>query len=274
MEISATQVKALRDRTGAGMMECKAALVDTLGDLEQAAEALKSRGLALAKNREERETNEGRIFVQRDGARAALLELRCETDFVSLNDRFIALGQQCVRELLSGKSERIAANIADTIAVIKENIVLGRTALLEASREELMIEYVHGEGSFASIVKMSCPAELQSDVRPIAHELALHIVARGPRYIAAADVPKAVRTEAETRFRDELAEQRKPEALWPKIVEGRWAKYLRERCLLLQPFLKDEDLSVADWLESAGRSLGTPVRVTGFAYAGVKDRRE
>lgn len=276
MTVSAAQVKELRAATGAGMMECKNALLESNGDAGQAERLLKDRGLAIAKKREERATNQGRIFGEFSDDAATLLELRCETDFVSENARFLELGEECVKEAhsngLTEPNEAIQSHIVDAIAVIKENLVVNSLQTIQAGADELLAGYVHDGGKAAAVVKLTLgDAGLRGDERVtrLAFDLALHITAFSPVFIRPEEISANYREAYEAEYRGELEGSGKPEKLWDKIVAGKWNKHLREVCLTNQAYLRDEDISVSEAIDAVARETGSSIQIAEFACVSI-----
>lgn len=276
MNVTAAEVKELRVKTGAGMMECKTALLENGGDMAKAEKALKDRGFAIAKKREERATNQGRIFGLFSDDAASLLEVRCETDFVSQNAQFIHLGEECIREVhakrLSAPNERMNALLVDAIALIKENLVFNGVHTVTAGPSDLVAGYVHGIGKIASIVRLGLPAsELRNDPRicTLASDLALHVTAFAPVFVRPEEISAEYRTAGEAEYREEARRSGKPEKLWEQIVAGKWKKHLRSVCLTHQPYLRDEDISVAQAVGSVEREVGASIEISEFVYLSI-----
>ena len=270
MAISAAQVKALRDSTGAGMMDCKAALTDAEGDPERAVELLRERGLSKAGKRAGRETSEGAVGVAVDGGRAGIVELGCETDFVAKTDTFQALAQQIAEVVASGGIEGAEAALAaslggatvqdqiqETISKVGENIELKRAGALEASGT--VGRYVHMGGKLGVIVALAGSGD---EIDTLAKDLAMHVAAADPTPIAIGrdDMPpEAVETERRI-LTNQALESGKPENVVEKMVTGRLNKFYAENCLLEQAFVKDPDTTVGKRIEG----VGTDVRVERF----------
>jgi elongation factor Ts len=260
MTITADAVKQLRERTGAGMMECKKALVETKGDLDAAAELMRKQGLAKADKKAARVAAEGVIVVEKsaDGRKAAMVEINCETDFVAREQDFrgfaqavaakaLAVGAGPLDALLAAKldsGETVDERRRALIAKIGENISVRRSAVL--SSEGNLGAYVHGTRIGALVVVKGGDASL-------AHDLAMHVAASNPKYQAMANVP----AEVVAKEREILTEQAqteakgKPAEIIAKMVEGRLRKSLGEITLLGQPFVKEPDVTIEKLLKSA-----------------------
>lgn len=265
MAISASQVKELRERTGAGMMECKRALEAVDGDLDAAAEHLRKEGLAKADKKAARVAAEGAIFLAQDDQAAVMVELNCETDFVAKEKDFVAFGRELASLALDQRPADIdalaALETADgtveerrraLIATIGENISLRRFQRIEAE-SGVVAAYLHGTRIGAVVAVDVEDAEL-------ARDLAMHVAASSPQYIDADAVPAAV-TDAE---REIIAAQSdtegKPEEIVAKMVEGRLRKFLGEITLVGQPFVKDPDTTVGKLLDSKNATVSAFVR--------------
>jgi elongation factor Ts len=277
MNVTAEAVRQLRERTGAGMMECKKALVTTAGDLDAAAELMRKQGLAKADKKAARVAAEGVIVVERstDGRAAAMVELNCETDFVAREQDFRNFAADLARLTLAGRLVDVQALLAAELAAgesvderrralvakIGENISVRRTVVLETSG--VLGAYVHG-------TRIGALVALEGGSAALAHDLAMHVAASNPRYISASQVPP----EVVAKEREILAEQASKEGKSPeiiaKMIEGRLRKSLNEIVLLGQPFVKDPEQTVEKLLKNAG---ATVLRVERFEVgAGIEKK--
>jgi elongation factor Ts len=282
MSVTAEAVKLLRERTGAGMMECKKALVETQGDLDAAAELMRKAGLAKADKKAARVAAEGAIVIEAspDGKRAVIVEINCETDFVAREKDFqafaanvakVALARQpATLEALSAEAYEGSQSIEEArralIAKIGENITVRRFAALQA--EGVIGTYLHQQGGRpkAAIVAVTGGNEA------VAKDIAMHVAATNPAHLSADSVPAEV-IDKERNFLIEQAKgENKPEAIVAKMVDGRVRKWLAEITLLGQPFIKDPDTTVEKYLSQAGAT------VTGFvrfeAGEGIEKKQE
>jgi elongation factor Ts len=262
MNITADAVRQLRERTGAGMMECKKALVETKGDLDAAAELMRKQGLAKADKKAARVAAEGAIVIERsaDARAAAMVEINCETDFVARGEDFRAFAKDVGEAALKARAADVAALLEtrlpsgksvedrrrELIAKIGENISVRRAAFLTAPQH--LGAYVHGTRIGALVALRGGSAEL-------ARDLAMHVSWSNPRYLSAAQVP----AEVVARERDILTEQARSEGKPPEIVtrmvEGRLRKALNEITLTGQAFVKDPDVSIEKLLKGAGAEV-------------------
>lgn len=258
--------------TGAGMMDCKTALVEAGGDLQAAERKLKEQGLAAAAKRVGRAADQGRVFAVVGDGGAALLELSSETDFVARNDRFVELGRSLVAHALAHDlqepDDHVRRAIGDAATRIRENIGFKRCAVvpIDAAAGEHVAAYVHGEGSIGVLVKVRTGGRVDDQVRQTAHDLALHVAAFAPRFLAPGDVDAAYRDEQEQIFRAQAEALGKPAKVTENIVRGKLSKHLSEICLLEQGFVRDEKRKVKQVLAGLGKSLGESVTIPDFRY--------
>jgi elongation factor Ts len=259
MSVTAEAVRQLRERTGAGMMECKRALVETGGDLDLAAELMRKQGLAKADKKAARIAAEGVIVIERspDGRAAAMVEINCETDFVAREHDFRNFASDVVRLALTGRlvdldalmaAELAAGESVDTrrralVAKIGENISVRRCVVLESAG--LLGAYVHG-------TRIGVLVALEGGSDALAHDLAMHIAASNPRYLSAAEVPAEVLAKEREILGEQALKDGKSPEITARMVEGRLKKSLNEISLMGQPFVKDPDLSIEKLLAAAG----------------------
>ncbi|MCK4540889.1 MAG: elongation factor Ts [Spirochaetales bacterium] len=273
MGISAADVKQLREKTGAGMLDCKKALTEADGNFEKAEKILKELGLAAAAKRSGRATNEGRIFTAINGDKAGVLEITCETDFVARNDDFKKLGQDLITRVMNeGLTEMIPAleaRVQETISTIKENITLRRFYTTEITEDEMVVDYIHGEGSIGVLVKLkadSSDALKNEKVKEFAFDCALHIAAFNPLYLDQNAIDEGYLKEQEEIFKKQAENLGKPEKVIPGIVKGKLNKHLSEICFLNQGFVKDDKQSVSRVLEQVSKEVGSKISIAEYAY--------
>jgi elongation factor Ts len=278
LAIDARTVKDLRDRTGAGMMECKKALEDAAGDLEKASELLRARGLAKAAKKAGRETKEGLIFSRiAEGAKAgSLLELSCETDFVANNENFRTLGADLVGLLLAGRAngpvsefgDEIGERVQALIARLGENVQIRRAARFAAADGHgAIFSYVHAGDKIGVLLELAADkdAALTSDAfRGLGKELCMQVAALGPRFISDEELPKDQRERQLTVFRDEAIRLGKPANVAEKIAAGRLSKELEAVCLLDQAYIRDEAVKVKDLVAREGQKASAKLTVRRF----------
>jgi elongation factor Ts len=271
--ISAADVKQLREKTGAGMLDCKKALTEADGNFEKAEKILKELGLAAAAKRSGRATNEGRIITAINGDKAGILEISCETDFVARNDDFKKLGQDLITRVMNeGLTEitpALEARVQETISTIKENIALRRFYTTEITGDEMVVDYIHGEGSIGVLVKLkadSSDALKNEKVKEFAFDCALHIAAFNPLYLDQKAVDEGYLKEQEEIFKKQAENLGKPEKVIASIVKGKLNKHLSEICFLNQGFVKDDKQSVSRVLEQISKEVGSKISIPEYAY--------
>ncbi len=260
MSITAKDVQALRQLTGVGMMDAKKALEATDGDMDAAVQYLRVHNKAAAAKRAGREAGEGAVAVVRNANVAAIVELRCETDFVAKSPEFVSLVEEIANELaLNG--EEAASQFSDRVenlaVILKENIALGRTVRFEAPEGAIIGSYLHlqnGRGVNAVLVEVTGADDA------LAHEIALHIAFARPEYLSRDDVPEDV-VASERRIAEETSRaEGKPEQALPKIVEGRLNGFFKDAVLLEQPSVSDNKKTVKALLDEAGVTVTRFVR--------------
>lgn len=268
MEIKAADVKALREKTGAGMMECKKALTECNGDEEAAIKLLKEKGLAAVEKRAERATKEGSIFVKVDGDKAIIVEMTCETDFVAKNADFIAVGEKIAETALAkGYTEindELSNMLLDFAAKTRENMALRRLELVTVPAGCVMGKYVHSDKKTGVIVVLKTePACNDAKIAEFAYDCCLHIAAFTPAYIKQSDVPQSYIDEQKEIFKVQMDNDEKvsakPENVKAGILQGKINKHLAEICFVDQPFVKDDKLSVSKKIDEIGKACGTKI---------------
>jgi elongation factor Ts len=277
MEISASDVKRLREKTGAGMMECKNALVSAEGNFEQAEKLLKEKGLAAVEKRADRATNEGKIFIKIKDHTAALVELASETDFVARNPEFIALGGDIADRILekgyTAPNDELNGLVTDLATKIRENMSLKRFTVVKAGADEYLTQYIHGDGAIGVVVKLGADkpeALAKEEVRALAFNLALHIAAFNPLALDRTRVDQAFLKEQEEIFRKQMEGDEKlkgkPANVIDNILKGKINKYLADICLLEQGYVKDEKMTVSQALAEYGKQAGAVLTVRDYVY--------
>jgi len=267
---TAADVKILRERSGAGMMDCKGALDEANGDLDKAMEVLRLKGLKGVTKREGRTTSNGIIIARVAGNKGYLIELACETDFVAKAEKFVALGDLIADAIAAAGAESVDAAltasvsgktvgdaITDEAAIMGEKVELRKVSVVS---DDNIDAYLHRTSKDLPPQVGVLVAFKGADVET-AHDVAVHIAAFSPTYLTIADVPKNI-VDTERRIATETARNEgKPEAALEKIVEGRVKGFFKENCLLEQDFAKDNKLSVAKVLEQHGLTVSSFVRL-------------
>ena len=286
MEVTASQVKALREKTGAGMMDCKTALVAANGDMDGAVRHLREKGLATAAKRAGKVAAEGVIAARltADGAAGVMLELNCETDYVAKTPQFQelsaalldaaggldslsgALGAEeaglAERKLANGK--RVDDAVAEAIASLGESVVARRVARLALPAGSGQVgSYVHAGGKIGVLVEVKTTAT-SPEIERLLRDLAMQIAAANPRYVSREQVPAAEMEREREIYRVQARTTGKPEPVIERIVDGKIVKFYEEVCLVEQEFIRDPQLSVQKLIAGVASKVGAPISVTRF----------
>jgi elongation factor Ts len=281
-DITAAMVKELREKSGAGMMDCKKALTETAGDMEAAIDWLRAKGISKADKKSGRTAAEGLIGIASAGHKAVIVEVNSETDFVARNDAFqdIVRGVASVALNTDGTVEAIGSSIypatgksvtdtiKDAIGTIGENMTLRRSALLEVEHG-VVATYVHnaagdGIGKLGVLVALKSVGD-KAVLTSIGRQVAMHIAATNPLAIRSEEVDAAVAERERNVFIEQARESGKPEAIIEKMVDGRMRKFFEEVALLSQAFVINPDLTVAAALKEAEKEAGAAIEITGMA---------
>lgn len=278
--VTAKMVKESRERTGAGMMDCKKALTETDGDMEKAVEFLREKGLAAAAKKAGRVAAEGLVttYLSEDNKTAVALEVNCETDFVSINESFIEFTNSIAKQIATSDVKDVeglleAKYIADESVTVKEAL----TALIAKIGENMNIRrfekltidngaingYVHGEGRIGVLVELGC--EKESDVLvPLAKDIAMQVAAANPLFLDETSVDEEALDKEREIYRAQALNEGKPEKIVEKMVEGRVKKYLKEVCLIDQVWVKNSDYTIKKLLEEKSKEVGSPITLCKF----------
>ena len=290
MAITAALVKELRETTGAGMMECKKALVETDGDIKAAIDVLRSRGLAAAAKKAGRATNEGRVqtvVCKNYPNKGAVCKVACETDFVAMNEKF---GEYCVTltkavchnnpsdvdALLASEFEgqKVQDILTDAIHTIGENMKVIDFKRLELGENSALVDYIHMNGKIGVLVGFSfnnaATAE-NADFIAMGKDVAMQIAATNPVALDQASVPTDVAKHELEIYKAQAAESGKPENIQEKIAEGRMKKFYKENCLTQQEFVKDSDLTVEAYIKKCAKEIGDDIKLVDFARVSMTD---
>ncbi|MGP1368389.1 MAG: translation elongation factor Ts [Treponema sp.] len=262
MDIKASDIKELREKTGAGMMECKKALIEANGDAGEAEKILKEKGLAAVAKRSDRATGEGRIFIKQDGNKIAMVELTCETDFVAGNKDFIEVGEKiaelAVKSGKEGVSDEQNALMQELAIKIRENMAVRRSTVVEIPAGAAASTYIHHNFKIGSVVVVN--GSTDERVTKFVHECCLHLAANTPFYIKKDDVPADYVAEQTEIFRKQMEDDPKvsgkPESVKEGILKGKVSKHLAEICFMDQMFIDDEKKSVEAKLAETGKEVG------------------
>jgi elongation factor Ts len=272
-EISANLIKELREKTGAGVLDCKKALTETGGDLEKAVDQLRKTGVAKAEKKSGRITTEGRISVKIEGSGAALAEVNCETDFVAKNPDFQNFSEGLVGLILKDKpkdlnalqelslnGQKVKDILQGMVAKIGENISVRRFQIVSAAPDEKIGSYIHMGSKIGVVVKVKGPADKLNDAA--IRDVAMHVAASTPQYLSREFIPADAIEREKAIYQEQMKEMKKPPQVLEKILEGKLARFADEVCLVSQPFVKDPTgkQSVADFL----KAIHPEIKVTEF----------
>lgn len=278
-QITAAQVKELREKTGAGMMECKTALTEANGDAEEAVKILRKKGLAAASKKAGRITSEGLVHAAVSAGTGVMVEVNCETDFVAQNANFKELVATIGTKVAESRAEdvdsllaeawpgdaegrNIGQVIASNIAKIGENISLRRFIRYTSDGSTAIGSYVHGNGRIGVLVEVTGSG---AGAEAVAREIAMHVAAAEPRFLRREEVTENdLATEREIA-RDQALKSGKPEAVVDKIVAGKMEKFYGESVLLEQPYIRDDKLTVQKLLQQRGKESGGSFEITRFS---------
>ncbi len=275
--ITMDMIKALREITHAGIMDCKKALQESDGDFDKAEEYLKKVGLAAVEKRVDRATDNGRVTFVVAEKKAVMVEVTCETDFVAKNEQFKELGEKlCVMAIENGYTEpndAMQAVVNELIATINENMKVKRLVAVDIAANEFVMGYNHADGNIGVLVKFAASnadAFKSEAFKTFAFNTAMHVCAASPMYLCDADVPKDYETKQLEIFRAQVASdeklKNKPEKVLEGIVTGKLKKHYAEICLMDQVFQisNDDGLSVAQLLAKFNKDNGTDVKIVAY----------
>ncbi|MBT3917122.1 MAG: elongation factor Ts [Rhodospirillaceae bacterium] len=279
-EITAALVKELRESTGAGMMDCKKALMENDGDMEASVDWLRSQGLAAAAKKAGRAASEGLVGVATSGAKGAVVELNAETDFVARNESFQDFAESLVQIALTGdgdvetlkaadhpSGDNVAEHLTQLISTIGENMDLRRSAVLEVENG-VVSSYMHnamkpGLGKIGVLVALESTGDAAA-LDALGKQLAMHVAAASPLALTRDDVDAGDLERERNILMEQARDSGKPEEIIEKMVEGRLRKYYEEICLLEQTYVIDTDNNVEKAVEAAAKEIGAPVSIKGF----------
>jgi elongation factor Ts len=274
MAITAAQVNDLRQRTGAGMMDCKRALTEANGDIQKAIEILRKKGASVAAKRAEKSANEGLVVtkVSEDKKFATILEINCETDFVAKSEDFVNLAKFVTEEVYKSKPKNVDELMNNSVVKDKLNDVLGKVGeKIEISRfdnieakDGLLVDYIHMGSKLGVLIKFDDVKDGNDVLYNIGKDIAMQVAAMNPISVKREDVPKET-VDKEIEIYKELAKKEgKPEQMLEKIAMGRLNKFYQENVLLEQAFIKDNSKTVGDLLKEFNTKHGSNARVAKF----------
>lgn len=278
--ISASLVKELREKTNAGMMDCKKALEETKGDFDAAVEWLRVKGLASAAKKSGRVASEGAVFAQSNGKVGVVVEINSETDFVARNEGFKSfvkdvadhvaaspVGEITTQKWLKNTAITVEEAIKEVIAKIGENIVIRRVQKYELNGGGLVHTYIHGEGKIGVLIEVTstnAAAGDSAEFKTMVQDIALHIAAMNPMAISADQMPSDVVAKEKEILKAKNLEQGKKAEMIEKIVEGQIRKFLAESCLVDQAFVKNPDIKISDLMKDIAKKTGGDVTIKRF----------
>lgn len=278
MSITAAMVRDLREKTSAGMLDCKKALEENKGDFEAAVEWLRKKGLASASKKSDRLASEGMVVATVSGQTGAMVEVNSETDFVAKNDIFKAFVANTAK--LVASTNPVPANVdalltlklddgrlvgdalKESIAKIGENLVIRRFERIDTNG--LVHSYIHGDGKIGVLVELATSKPNSEELRTLANDICLHAAAMNPLALSATDIPAELVAKEKEILKAKALEQGKKAEMLDKIVEGQIRKFLAESALLEQAFVKNPDLKVQDHVNQVGKQIGDAVTVKRF----------
>ena len=276
-KITASMVAELRAKTGAGMMDCKKALSQTDGNMEEAVDFLRKKGLSAAAKKSDRVAAEGMVSAAGEGKGGALAEVNSETDFVAKNEAFQAFSKGVAGVVLSenpvnvealascafpGGARTVAEELTHQISTIGESMNIRRIARLEVATGAVA-SYVHAGGKIGSLVQLDSSKD-DDQIAVVARQIAMHVAAAGPQYLMRDDVPAEIVAKEKEIMRVKALESGKPEKIVDKIIEGQINKYFGEICLLEQVYVIDTDLKVGKVVENLAKEIGGDVTLTAY----------
>ncbi len=277
--ISANDVKTLREKTGAGMMDCKSALTQANGDFDEAIKILREKGLASAAKKADRIAAEGVVESYVDAKGGAVVEINCETDFVARTPLFVEFVRGIAKHIMQSSPADVAAllgqqagsaTISDLVknktGEIGEKIDVRRFTRFELAAPGIVDSYIHMGGKIGVLVEVGCDAALagNAELRAFVHDIAMQIAAANPLYLEPSQVPESVIASEKEILRAQALNEGKPEKIVDKMVEGRIQKYYKDFCLIEQPFVKDQDKTIKQLVKEMSGKLGGNIAIKRF----------
>jgi elongation factor Ts len=273
-EITSSMIKELRERTQAGMLDCKKALVQSDGDMDAAAEFLRKKGLAAADKKAGREVKEGVITtkVSDDLRKASICEINCETDFVAANENFQKLASDLTEEVFNGNlksgdpiPDSLTEKIKGAIAINKENMALGSYDTIEVASDKggAIASYIHSNKKIGVLVKLTSDSkDISTDLLlELGKEIAMQAAAARPQYLKPEDIPENVKTKEKEIYKEQMKDSGKPDNILDKIVEGKLVKFYQEVCLINQVYIKDSAMKITDVVKDYSKKAGAEIVV-------------
>lgn len=282
MEISAGQVKELREKTGLGMMTCKQALIDAKGDMNLAIENLRKQGQATAAKRAGKSVKEGKVTIVSDSSASIVFEVNSETDFVARNEEFISFVDKLGTILLENKpadldsakkltsplleGHSVESRLTELIGKIGENITFRRYRKMDVnSAEERIFSYLHGNGRIGVLVKLKADKALDSEpMASLGKDLAMQVAAANPIAVDRESVSSEIIAKEKEIYQTQAQSSGKPEKIWNKIVEGKLEKFFQEFALVEQAFIRNPDVNVNSRIQETEKETGAKIKVLSF----------
>ena len=275
MNITAQQVNELRKKTGAGMMDCKKALVEAEGDMNKAVEILRKKGAAVAAKRAEKSANEGLVITKLsdDKKKGAIAEVNCETDFVAKSEDFVNLANEVIEavfndnpssvdELLE-KNNTLKEKVSEVLGKVGEKIEISRFANEEAPNG-ILVDYIHMGSKLGVLVKFDDVASNDNELTEIGKDIAMQIAAMNPISVSRDEIPKETIEKEIEIYKEVARKEGKPEQILDKIATGKLNKFYQENCLIEQSFIKDNTKTVGDLIKEFNTKYGTEVKISLF----------
>ncbi|QXE20547.1 translation elongation factor Ts [Clostridium sp. 001] len=278
--ITAQMVKELRERTGAGMMNCKKALNEANGDTEKAIEILREKGLSAAAKKSSRVASEGLVktYISEDGKIASIVEVNCETDFVSVNEDFVGFADNIAKQTaltsattveelekekyIADDTKTVKDALVDLIAKLGENMTLRRFKKFSVSKG-LIESYIHGGGRIGVLVKLECENE-SPVLKEVAKDVAMQVAAANPLFLDKNTVDSDALEKEKEIYKVQALNEGKPEKIVDKIVMGKVQKYYKENCLVNQVWVKDSDFTIDKYLKDKSKEVGAEIKISDF----------
>ena len=277
--ITAQSVKELREKTGAGMMDCKKALTEAQGDMEKAIEILREKGLAAAAKKAGRVAAEGivKTYISEDSKSAGIVELNCETDFVAANEEFVNFATRLaemasvssaktVEEFVTEKydaNSTVSEALTALIAKLGENMTVRRFEKFNVANG-VVESYIHGGGRIGVVVELNCEADNVAVLKEVAKDVCMQVAAANPSFLSREDVDAEALEKEKEIYRVQALNEGKPENIVEKMGMGRIQKYYKEVCLLDQAWVKDGDKSISKYLQEKSKEVGSPITINKF----------
>ena len=284
MSVTTADIKYLREITGAGILDCKKVLQETSGNIDEAVELLRKKGLAAASKKASREANEGLVKAQiSEGSQVGVMvEVNCETDFVARTEDFQNFVDSLVRQMLAqpnvdgveallaapyidNAQNTVAEQLTEIIAKLGENTIVRSAVRFDLQGDGMIDSYIHIGGRVGVLVEVGGGSPSSPEFMELVHDLALHIAAASPRYLDESNVPAEAVEAEKAIYKAQIAEDKKPDNIKERIVEGKLKKWLGEITLVNQPFVKDNDVTISNLVSKASKSLGSEIQIRRFA---------